>query len=137
MDFRLYRNVSPHVVAEKLAAATNEEFDVDDEENDRVARSLTSEAGMPTEVDLRPRLRRRRGGTLQRGMTRISSSNWKYNGEQFVLAIVCRRVWAPADITSQQYSLVATMEHEQPYVDIYNHARQQARVTQRVRLRAR
>lgn len=134
MQFRLFRNVTSEQVARALTSATNEELE--DEEEGATVAAMQRAAGVPIDIDLKPKMRRRSYGTLQRGMARITSSRWDYDGNPLVLAVVCRRVWAPEDISEQRYAIVVTLEHDQPHVDLYNHALLQTRVLQRVRVRA-
>lgn len=136
MQFRLFRNVSPERLAMALGSATNEELEAEDDDHDPSLGSLKLDVGMPIDIELRPKSRRRSLGTLQRGVARVTSSKWQYDGNRLVLAVICRRVWAAPEIKEQRYAVVATIEHEQPDVELYNHARQQARVSQRVRVRA-
>jgi len=119
-----------------IGSATNEELEAGDDDHDPSLGALPREVGMPIDIDLRPKSRRRSLGTLQRGVAGVTSSNWRYDGNRLVLAVICRRVWASPEIIEQRYAVVATIEHEQPNVDLYNHARQQARVSQRARVRA-
>jgi hypothetical protein len=132
MEFALFRNVLPEDVADAIRRL--DQVDREDLEAQPTLGNLGKHR--PSRVDLKPGVNRRKKGTLQRGVTRIARANWSYDGEPLQLAVICQRKWAPADITHQRFALVVSLRHEDPAVNLYAHVRQQARVSQRVRVRA-
>jgi hypothetical protein len=96
MEASLFRNLQPSRVAELLRTELAEErADRGDARRDSISQLTAS-----VRVDLKPGVSRRKAGTLQRGRCRISSANWRYDGQSLVLAVTCRRKWAPASIGS-------------------------------------
>ncbi len=132
MEFALFRNVSPENVANAIRRLGAEERQSLEEE------STLSRLGngRPSKVDLKPGVNRRKKGTLQRGVARIARANWNYDGEPLQLAVICQRRWAPVDVTDQRFTLVVSVWHDDPTVNLYAHVRQQTRISQRVRIQA-
>lgn len=131
MEFALFRNVPPEDVANairKLSDEDREEF-----EEEPTLKSLGNHG--PAKVDLQPGRNRRMKGTLQRGTARVRKANWNYDGEPLQLAVTCRRKWAPAEITHQRFAVVVSLWHDDPEVNLYEHVRQQTRVSERIRIR--
>lgn len=134
MEASLFRNLSPEHVAELLRAELAEERAQRGEDR----RESVSRLGATVRVDLKPGVNSRKAGTLQRGTYRIGGANWRYDGESLVLAVTCRRKWAPASITSQRVAVVVSISHTNEAIPVYEHARQQIdlRLRQRARVRA-
>lgn len=131
MEFALFRNVSPEDVADAIR-----KLDEEDREGLEEEPTLGSLGyHRPPRVNLKPGVNRRKKGTLQRGVARIARANWSYDGAPLQLAVICQRKWAPADIIHQRFAVVVSLWHDDPAVNLYAHVRQQARVSQRVRIR--
>lgn len=133
MEFDLFRNIRPEELLDhirELQQDEREEFgnDYPKKGNLRDGREL------PVRVQLRPSSKTRKRGTLQRGILKVSRSNWQYDREELVLAVICRRKWAPPDITHQRYAVVVSVSHENDEVNLYARIREQTRVYQRVRV---
>jgi hypothetical protein len=133
MEVGLFRNLQPDRVAELLRAELAEER----AQRGGTRRQSVSQLGNTVRVDLKPRVSRRKPGTLQRGTYRLGGANWRYNGESLVLAVTCRRKWAPVSITSQRFAVVVSISHTNASVPVYEHARQQVELRQRQRARVR
>lgn len=132
LDFALYKNVNPETLVEVLRALSSEERQHLEEENQKPA-SLSS-SGIQT-VHLLPGTRKRSKGTLQKGIHKITYGNrWSYDHGPLYLSVSCLRKWAPIDITHQRYSILVSLQHENPEIDIYNQIRQHTRVFQRIRV---
>lgn len=132
MEFSLFRNVPPENVSDAVRILSDEE-----KVNLEDAPSLGNlEANGPVTVSLKPGVNKRKKGTLQRGLARISRSNWNYDGAPLVLIVTCRRMWAPVEVSHQRFAVVVSLWHDNPEVNIHAHVQQQARVSQRVRVRA-
>lgn len=134
MEASLFRNVQPSRVAELL----RDELQSEREERNGVRRDSVSDLPTSARVDLKPGVNRRKAGTLQRGVYRIGSSRWQYDGAGLVLAVTCRRKWAPESISSQRFAAVVSLSHSNDSIRIYEHIRQQIelRELQRTRVRA-
>ena len=85
-------------------------------------------------IDLRPGVNLRGKGTLQRGVLPIVRSNWSYDGGPLVLAVTSQRTWAPEEVVSQRFAVVASLKHSDPAVRL--HERLRLRLRPRVRLRS-
>jgi hypothetical protein len=133
MEAGLFRNLTPDRVAELLRAELAEER----AQRGSARRESLSQLGSTKRVALKPGVDRRKAGTLQRGTCRISSANWTYDGEGLVLAVTCRRKWAPVSITSQRFAVVVSIAHTNESVPVYEHVRQQIELRQRQRARVR
>lgn len=86
-------------------------------------------------VEFEPKIGVRSRGTLQRGLKRVGSSAWEYEGGPLIVAVSCLRRWAPETITTQRYALVVSLKHSDP--DAQLHAPLQARLRGRPRARIR
>ncbi len=133
MEAGLFRNLTPNHVAKLLRAELAEER----AQRGSARRESLSQLGNTKRVDLKPGVNRRKAGTLQRGAYRISRANWRYDGESLVLAVTCRRKWAPVSITSQRFAVVVSIAHTNESVPVYEHVRQQIELRQRQRARVR
>lgn len=122
MGFNLFRNLSPEKVSEVCKKAEN------------VKPPSLTDLASKERVALNPGPTIRETSTVQRGICQIKSSNWGYDDGPLVLAVTCKRKWAPLSIMSQRFAIVASVHHTYPFVDLYTHLRQQARIYQRVRL---
>ena len=129
MHAHLFRNVSPSDLMNRLKAMTTEERAALEDDA-----SLTK---MPSShrVKLEPGVNLRRGGTLQRGIARIRRSNWKYDGDDLVLAVICQRMWAPVEVERQRFAVVVSVTHSDPTVSLHSHIRQRAQLWQQARVR--
>ena len=134
MEFILFRNVTAANIAEALRVLKPEERENLENEELPTLRNLRGEEGLRFNFDMKPTSQRRKKGTLQRAIFRVPKSNWQYNGGELVLAVICHRKWAPANITHQRFAIVASLNHDDPMIDIYSHVQQHVRAYQRVRV---
>jgi hypothetical protein len=133
MEAGLFRNLPPERVADLLRAELAEER----AQRGEARRESVSQLGSTVKIDLKPGVNRRKAGTLQRGTYQIGGANWRYNQESLVLAVTCRRKWAPLSIASQRFAVVVSIAHTNESVPVYEHARQQIELRQRQRARVR
>lgn len=133
MQFQLYRNVSAQEVADALRAWSSEEKS--DDEDLPTLRTMNRTNSLPDKIDFKPGVQRRSKGTLQRGIAPVSGRSWQYNGEPLVLAVICQRKWAPADVVDQRFAVVVSVRHENPDVRIHAHMQQYVQVYERLRAR--
>jgi hypothetical protein len=134
VEFKVFRNASHEAIAEAIRAYSAEEREAEGGVIP-LLKNIRGEGEPPIGVDLMPSVNVRKKSTLQRGILRIGP-RWKYDGGEMILAVICQRRWAPEDITSQRFAVVAAVEHSDPSVEVYQHIRQQTRVYQRVRVQA-
>ncbi len=137
MDFDVFRNVSPELVANALRSWQRDEREELEDADLPSLGTLGQLAGLPVRVgqQLKPGANRRRKGALQRAVLPLSRSNWRYDQGPLVLAVVCQRKWAPDELSYQRFAVVVSLYHENPEVAVYAHVREQARLFQRVRVR--
>ena len=137
MGFLLFRNASPEQIADALRVLTKEEKKALDEQGIKHPSlgRLREENELPPTVDLKPGVQRRDKGTLQRAQIRIAGPDWKYDGGPLILAVLCRREWAPIEITEQRFAVIARLNHDDHFINIYDHIRQHATVYQRIWVR--
>ncbi len=134
MEFHLFRNIDREKIQRAFFKASQE-----DKNNNLTEISITDlkkEYGPSIEIDFLPKVNIRKKGTLQKGLIKILSSNWKYDQKPMYLMVSCNRKWArEEEIERQRYALVASIRHSNPEVDLYNKLRVNTRIAQRVRLR--
>ena len=130
MYAHLFRNVSPDDLMKRLKAMTAEEREM-------LGKDSVSLSKMPSSqrVQLEPGVNVLRSGTLQRGSARVRGSNWRYDGNDMVLAVVCQGVWAPVEVDRQRFAVVVSVAHSDPTVQLHAHIRQRAQVWQQARVR--
>lgn len=129
MEFALFKNVAAERVAEALRRW-------DPEEQHGLQDDLPGLGGMGTHrVHLEPGSRARNKGTLQRGVERVASRAWRYEGTPMVLAVTCRRRWAAETVQTQRYAVVVSVRHSNPLVPVYTRINERARVYERARVR--
>ena len=126
----LFRNISAADLLKYLDSMTPEERNALGENRE----SLSSMPGRQR-VILEPGVNTLRSGTLQKGIKRISSSNWTYDGSDLTLAVFCQRVWAPDEVERQRFAVVVSVSHSDPSVSLHAHIRQRAQVWQQARIR--
>jgi len=131
MEFALFRNTSHEQIRDIIRAWSKEEKEALEENKIPTKGSLASSEI----IKLSPGIKRRKKGTLQKGIAAVSNSRWVYDENPLVLAVICQRNWAPVDVTHQRYALIASVWHENDNVKLYTHIRQHARIYQRVRAR--
>ena len=126
----LFRNISPNDIVNRLKAMTQDELAAFGEGD-------TSLSNLPSskKIDLKPGVNVRRRGTLQRGVASIGSSNWRYDGEDLFLAVVCQRMWAPMEVERQHFAVIVSLTHSDETVSLHAHIRQRAQLWQQVRIR--
>ncbi|MDE2766568.1 MAG: S8 family peptidase [Chloroflexota bacterium] len=130
MYAHLFRNLSPGDLVNRLSAMTPEELAEVGEGNTSLSDLLSSQR-----VTLTPGVNTRRKGTLQKGTASIRRSNWQYDGSELFLAVVCQRMWAPADIERQRFAAIVSLAHSDDSVLLHTHIRQRAQIWQRARIR--
>ena len=130
MHARLFRNIAAHDLTNRLKAMTPEEREALGEDEVLLTKMPTMQR-----VALEPGVNVRRSGTLQRGIARVNGSNWRYDGSDLSLAVVCQRMWAPVEVDRQRFAVVVSVTHSDPSVPLYAHIRQRAQVWQQVRVR--
>ena len=141
MEAHIFRNRTAEQVKEAIRAFTQEEREELARQQNVELRSVTlpsrgNMAGeMPHLVAMVPGVNVRKKGTLQRASFDIGSSRWQYDGEPLILAVVCRREWAPETVTHQRYATVVSMSHSAATVNLHDHVRAQLRLSQRARVR--
>ncbi len=123
MQFRLFRNMAIESVGRLFrdwgqAPAGPSEVALEEKLSD-----LTSSS----KVDLHPGPTLRGKGTLQRGILPVARSNWTYDGGPLVLAVTSQRTWAPDEVVSQRFAVVASIKHSDPSVQLHTRLRQQLR----------
>lgn len=141
MEAHLFRNRSPEQVAEVIRAYSREERETlataQGTALDRVRlpskKTLAGES--PFAVNLCPGANVRKKCTLQRASCIVGSRRWQYDGQQLILAVICRREWAPAAVTHQRYAAVVALSHTSETVKLHEHVRAQLQVSQRARVR--
>lgn len=135
MEFSLFRNIDADNLKNAFVKASKNNnaenlIEISLEDLKKQFKSIT--------VDLFPGINLRKKGTLQKGEIKISSSNWKYDGNPMYVVVACNRKWAREDdINSQRYALVVSVSHSDAQVNLYNQlqAQVQNKITQRVRIR--
>jgi hypothetical protein len=129
MQFGLYRNADPTAVYDAIRAwSATASQDLEDD--------VPALSGL-TKVSLDPGVRLRNKGTLQKATEVVAGTRWQYDGEPLTLAVICRRIWAPATVDSQRFAVVVSIEHEDPAVDLYAHLVQTTTIYQQARVRVR
>lgn len=136
MEFKLFKNID----AEKIKNAFVKTNKNEDDENsiETSLGKLKQEFGSSIDIDLFPGSNLRKKGTLQKGKIKISSSNWKYDGNPMYVFVACNRKWAREDdVDFQRYALVVSIIHSNTEVNLYNQlqAQVQNKIDQRVRIR--
>lgn len=135
MHFGLFRNVPPQGVGDALRVWSKQEKDEFGEEDLPSLKAIERGTSLPFRVEMRPGLRRRGKGTLQRGVSSVGGPSWQYNRDPLVLAVICQRKWAPADVVDQRFAVVVSVRHANPDVEIHAHMRQHVQVYERLRAR--
>lgn len=132
MEFSLFRNTSVTDVEalfrdwQRAPAADNE----------ATLEERISDLPSSQRISLQPGTNRRKKGCLQKGMIRIASRRWEYDGGPMILAVASLRKWAPAEVDSQRYAVVVSLRHTGERVRLYDRIRQRARVAERIRVKA-
>ncbi len=134
MEFNLFKNidrdsiVSAFVSASK-ATSTGEFTEIS-------LTKLKREYGSGIFVDLFPKANLRKKGTLQRGQVEISSRATGYDQNPLYLVVNCSRKWAKEEeIEMQRYAVVASINHSNTQIDLYNQLRVRTQISQRIRIR--
>ena len=109
MEFALFRNLAPEQIEGALKAWTREETEDFEDEKVPTLRSVSNSVDDPIKIKLNPGTNKRKKGTFQKGIAKISSSNWKYDGKRLVLAVICQRKWAPVDISTQRFAIIVSL----------------------------
>ncbi len=131
MEFHMFRNISAQMVESLFRDWTKAPA----EGNEEALGSVISALPTSQKIDLRPGIKRRKKGTLQKGMIQISDQRWRYDGGPIILSVACLRKWAPEELDSQRYAVVVSIRHSGEEIRLYDRIRQHVRVAQRIRMR--
>jgi len=137
MEAHLFRNLNSTQVSNILR-----EWEKDEKEALREGERLPSRGrisqdfGVPGTVALLPGVNTRKKGTLQRGSARISSASWTYDGNPLLLAVLCKRKWAPVDVDTQRFAVIVTLSHDNEDIRLHSRIREQIRIRPRLRVEA-
>jgi hypothetical protein len=137
MDAQLFRNLEASRVAVLMRQELEEERIARGENKRESLSTAKKKDDPPYKVKLQPGINRRKKGTLQRGTATIARANWAYDGNPLVLAVTCRREWAPESLSRQRYAVVVSFRHTNESIQLYSHIRNQSRVRVQPRLRVR
>ncbi len=136
MEFKLFKNIDAEKIKNAFVKTNKNENDENSIETS--LGKLKQEFSSSIDIDLFPGSNLRKKGTLQKGQIKISSSNWKYDGNPMYVVVACNRKWAREDdVDSQRYALVVSVSHANAQVNLYNQlqAQVQNKISQRVRIR--
>jgi subtilisin family serine protease len=137
MEAHLFRNLRPDQVADMLREWAREEKDALAEGERLPSRTrIREEYGVTGAIDLSPGVNTRKKGTLQRAWVRITNANWSYDREPLLLAVLCKRKWAPAEVSRQRFAVIVTLSHENEEIRLHSRIREQIRLRPRLRLGA-
>jgi Subtilase family len=132
MEFHVFKNLDPKVITQAFIKANSknptEEFANISLEN------LKKEHGSGVHIKLSPGSNLRKKGTLQKGQTLIKSKRGYSSDTPLYVVVSCARKWAKeGEVDLQRFSLVVSINHSNPEVDLYNRLR--AQITTQVRIR--
>ena len=97
-------------------------------------KDLEKEYGSGIRVKLSPGSQLRSKGTLQKGHVLIKSKRGYTGDTPLYIVVSCARKWAKeSEVDLQRFSLVVSINHDDPEVDLYNHLR--AKITTQLRAR--
>lgn len=131
MDFALYRNVDAATLADAYRSWDRNERDQLD---DGVPPGRTDLASK--KINLKPSSQKRNNGTLQSAWVEINTRRWQYDqGTPLYLAVVCQRMWAPAEIINQRFAMVMSLFHDKADLDLHAQLRQRVQLFVRERVR--
>lgn len=133
MEFSLFRNIDADNLKNAFVKASK---DSNTENLIEISLKDLKKQFNSITVDLFPGSNIRKKGTLQKGEVKISSSNWRYDGNPMYVFVAGNRKWARVgEIDSQRYALVVSLSHSSTEVNLYNQL--QANIINRIRPRTR
>ena len=132
MEFNVFKNLDPTVISKAFMKASSK---TQTEESTKLTlKDLEKEYGSGIRVKLSPGNQLRSKGTLQKGQILIKSKRGHNTGIPLYIVVSCARKWAKEDeVDLQRFSLVVSINHSDPEVDLYN--RLQAQVSTQIRIR--
>jgi hypothetical protein len=132
MEFRLFKNIKPEIITEAFVQTSSKN---QTEEFTKVSlKDLEQQYGAGIQVKLSPGSQLRNKSTLQKGQIDLSSRATGYIQSPLYLVVSCARKWAKeGEVDTQRFALLASVEHSDPKVDLYNRLRSQ--IDTRVRIR--
>lgn len=132
MEFHVFKNLDPEVIKQAFmkASAKNQT-----EEFTKLSlKDLEKEYGSGIRVNLSPGSQLRSKGTLQKGQTLIKSKRGYSSDSPLYIVVSCARKWAKeGEVDLQRFSLVVSINHSDPEVDLYNRLR--AKIATQLRIR--
>lgn len=128
MSALLIRGKTVDEIVEAYRAVTHDEREV----AKRSSQTLPAAFQAPYKCDLKPGPTALRSSTLQRSEWKFQKERQDY-GESWYLLVRAERIWAPGEITEQDFGLAVTLHADES--QLYNLVRQrvQARIQQRAR----
>ncbi|WP_318701336.1 MULTISPECIES: S8 family serine peptidase [unclassified Roseofilum] len=134
MEFHLFKNVAK----EKLAQAFTDAKKIDNSDFTEISiADLKKQCGSSIEIPLLPNATTRKKGTLPKGQHQFKSIKWKYEDQPLYLVVACNKKWVdPEKNPSQRYTLVVSIAHANPEVDLYNRMKLkiQGKASERIRI---
>lgn len=134
MEFSLFKNIDQKSITEAFIKASKET--AMEELTEVSLRELKKKhSGKGIDVKLFPGSRLRSKGCLQRGSIQLTSQAKGYDCPLYIV-VSCARKWAKqGEIDLQRYALVASINHSNPEVDLYNKLKLRTQIAPRVRIR--
>jgi hypothetical protein len=132
MEFHVFKNLDPEVIKQAFMKTSSK---TQTEEFTKLSlKDLEKEYGSGIRVKLFPGSQLRSKGTLQKGQTLIKSKRGYTSDTPLYIVVSCARKWAKeGEVDLQRFSLVVSINHEDPKVDLYNHLR--AKISTQLRIR--
>ena len=132
MEFHVFKNIDPKVIKQAFLKANSK--NKTEESNELTLKDLEKEYGSGIRVKLSPGSQLRSKGTLQKGQALIKSKRGYGSDAPLYIVVSCARKWAKeGEIDLQRFSLVVSINHSDPEVDLYNRLRAQIITQARIR----
>jgi Subtilase family len=135
MEFNLFKDIDKESISNAFVKASKENST--EEFTEISLKELKKKHhGKGISVDLFPGSNLRKKGCLQKGQVEISSKAKGFDQQPLYLVLSCARKWAKqGEIDMQRYSLVVSISHSNPEVDLYNQLKLRTQIAQRIRIR--
>jgi Subtilase family len=135
MEFNLFKDIDKESIINAFVKASKENST--EEFTEISLKELKKKHhGKGISVDLFPGSNLRKKGCLQQGQVEISSKAKGFDQQPLYLVLSCARKWAKqGEIDMQRYSLVVSISHSNPEVDLYNQIKLRTQIAQRIRIR--
>jgi hypothetical protein len=132
MEFHVFKNLDPEVIKKAFVKASSKN---QTEEFTKLSlKDLEKEYGSGIRFKLSPGSQLRSKGTLQKGQTLIKSKRGYSSDTPLYIVVSCARKWAKeGEVDLQRFSLVVSVNHSDPEVDLYNRLR--AKIATQLRIR--